>query len=146
MEMKPLRNMAELLEGRARQSLLFLALISAAFTQACSTLGPESPPASEPTTFESDGCSGVPDGPHSDPQRWRAACVKHDHSYWAGGNHRDRLVADQKLKVAIKESGYPLTSEIYFIGTRFGGSPYLPSTWRWDFGQPWPTGYQKSES
>lgn len=144
MEMKPLRNTAALPKSLIliRQPLAILALFSVAFFQACSSTrtNPSTPVALKP--FESDGCSCVPDGPHADPDRWLPACEEHDRTYWAGGSHHDRLNADRKLKAAIKKCGHPLTAEIYFIGTRFGGSPYLPTPWRWGFGRPWPSGYK----
>lgn len=143
METRPLRNMADNLNRLSRQLLPALALITVAFSQACSTTrtNPSASAAIKP--FESDGCSCVPDGPHSDPDRWTPACEEHDRTYWAGGSHRDRLNADRKLKASIKKSGHPFVSEIYFIGTRFGGSPYFPTPWRWGFGYPWPRAYQK---
>ncbi|MFK5921122.1 MAG: hypothetical protein QM496_03020 [Verrucomicrobiota bacterium] len=119
----------------ARFSLILPALLLIGTLPACKTTAYQhSSPAIPTTTFKSDGCSGVPDGPPSDPKRWCSACSEHDLVYWSGGSRRDRLDADLQLKTAIKESGNPLTSEIYFIGTRLGGSPYFPTPWRWGFG------------
>ncbi len=142
---KPRKNTAALLE-RAKRHLAYLALTFVIACQACSTTQTKPPATPSLKAFESDGCTCVPDGPHSDSDRWTPACEKHDLTYWKGGSHRDRLNADRRLKAAIKESGHPFISEIYFIGTRFGGSPYFPTPWRWGFGRPWPRGYQRTSN
>lgn len=143
--MKPRRNTVELLKSMGKQHLLALTIILSACCQACSTTtsSSSSSAAAELKTFESDGCTCVPDGPRSDPDKWHPFCEEHDLAYWKGGTRRDRLNADRKLKAAIKESGHPCISEIYFIGTRFGGTPYLPTPWRWGFGKKYPSGYEK---
>lgn len=139
---KPLKNTAERLNISSRRYASALILLLTPFSQACGTRSYQGLPEKlEP--FEPDGCSCVPDGPQSNPELWLAACTEHDRLYWQGGSRRDRLNADLQLKALIKKSGYPLTSKIYFIGTRFGGTPYLPTPWRWGFGHPWPGSYRQ---
>ena len=137
---KPPKNTAECHSKNSRRQASALILLLTLVTQACATRSYQEAPA-KLKPFVPDGCSCVADGPRSDPDRWTPACTEHDQTYWKGGSRRDRLNADLQLKAQIKKSGYPLTSQIYFIGTRFGGTPYLPTPWRWGFGHPWPNGY-----
>ena len=143
MVMKPRRSTVDLLEKTAKQHLLVLTIILAACSQACSTTRLDPSTTTKLKTFKSDGCTCVPDGPRSDSDKWHLSCEEHDLAYWKGGSRRDRLNADRQLKAAIKESGHLFTSKIYFIGTRFGGTPYLPTPWRWGFGRSYPSGYEK---
>ena len=100
-------------------------------------------PGREPSPFTSDGCSASPDGPPSDPDRWSDDCLRHDYRYWRGGKMSDRLAADRELAAGMKESGHPLMAEIYFVGVRFGGSPWWPTPWRWGYGWDYPFGYRE---
>lgn len=92
--------------------------------------------------FVSDGCSCFPDGTLADPQKWRAACVRHDWAYWQGGTATDRLKADRALRQALLSKGHPLTAHIAYLGVRAGGHPLLPTPWRWGYGWPYPRGYR----
>jgi hypothetical protein len=91
-----------------------------------------------PTPFKTDGCTGVPDF------NFRSCCVTHDRVYWQGGACRDRLAADIRLRSCIQDHGHPHVAELYFLAVRVGGSPLLPTPWRWGFG--WPLGFGYSES
>ncbi|MDA7921225.1 phospholipase [Verrucomicrobiales bacterium] len=84
--------------------------------------------------FQSDGCTSFPDGPKEDPKRWCFACDHHDFTYWQGGSFADRLAADKKLKAEISETGHPIAAAVAFAGIRVGGSPLLPTPWRWGYG------------
>ena len=84
--------------------------------------------------FQSDGCTSFPDGPREDPERWCFACDHHDFTYWKGGTFADRLDADRQLKEDIKGTGHPLAASVAFAGVRVGGSPLLPTPWRWGYG------------
>lgn len=84
--------------------------------------------------FQTDGCTRFPDGPKEDPERWCFACEHHDFTYWQGGTFADRLAADKKLKEEISETGHPLTAAVAFVGVRVGGTPLLPTPWRWGYG------------
>ena len=94
-----------------------------------------------PAAFTADGCTGVPDGPRSDSARWTGACILHDYRYWRGGTWKDRLQADRELAANMAKAGNPVAARIYFIGIRLGGTPWLPTPWRWGYAWGWPRGY-----
>ncbi len=88
--------------------------------------------------FKTDGCTLFPD------LSWRSCCEKHDFLYWSGGSERDKLEADLELKSCIKHaSGSELLAGLVFLGVRAGGTPYLPTYWRWGFGWSYGRGYTK---
>ena len=116
--------------------LVFVALSNSA----CSTSGKhDSETTIEP--FSSDGCSSFPDGTLSKPDAWQHCCYDHDKSYWPGGTRIQRLSADRELASCVALAGYPLTSKLMYAGVRVGGTPYLPTPFRWGFGWPWLRGY-----
>jgi hypothetical protein len=88
--------------------------------------------------FTSDGCSGgmsfawhvaLGHGPD-----WEHCCVAHDFAYWRGGSSDDRQNADAHLLQCVDASGHPLWAWLMWLGVRPGGSPYLPTAWRWGYG------------
>lgn len=96
---------------------------------ACKTIGvPHLNP------FQSDGCTSFPEGPKEDPERWCFACDYHDFVYWKGGTFAERLAADKQLKADISGTGHPVAAAVAFAGVRVGGSPLLPTPWRWGYG------------
>ena len=92
--------------------------------------------------FRSDGCSGFPDGTLRDPSLWREHCVTHDLAYWQGGTADQRLAADRTLRRSLAGEGHPIVAEIAYLGVRIGGAPWLPTSWRWGYGWPYPHGYK----
>jgi len=78
--------------------------------------------------FKTDGCSMFPD------HKWRDCCVTHDKAYWKGGTKEQRKVADKKLYKCVKSKGYKIVAVLMYIGVRIGGVSYLPTPWRWGFG------------
>jgi hypothetical protein len=91
--------------------------------------------------FLSDGCSGFPDGTLRDPALWREYCVTHDLAYWRGGTADERLAADRAFRKSLAGEGHPVVAEIAYLGVRFGGVPWWPTSWRWGYGWPYPRGY-----
>ena len=91
--------------------------------------------------FSSDGCSAFPDGTLSNPTAWQHCCYNHDLSYWPGGSRAERLLADRELVSCVANAGYPLTGKLMYAGVRLGGTPVLPTPFRWGFGWPWFHGY-----
>lgn len=87
--------------------------------------------------FISDGCSAFPDGTLSNRTVWRHCCYQHDLSYWPGGSRDERLLADRELASCVADAGFPLTGKLMYAGVRAGGTPYLPTPFRWGFGWPW---------
>lgn len=97
--------------------------------------------------FETDGCSGglslIWRLATGRPPPWEGACVDHDRAYWAGGDKRDRFVADADLLRRVGGAGHPVIAVLMFLAVRVGGHPLLPLPWRWGYGWRWPRRYRK---
>lgn len=76
----------------------------------------------------SDGCTWFPEG------AWHACCVQHDERYFIGGSLRQKLDADRSLAACVSRAGHPLVGSLMFLGTQLGGIPWLPTPFRWGFG------------
>lgn len=95
-----------------------------------------------PKPFRTDGCSFFPDG------FWGECCEEHDRPYWRGGTMIERLIADLQLSICIAMKGfdrewyfqlfYCFLAVLMFVGVRFGGTPWLPTPWRWGYGWHYP--------
>jgi hypothetical protein len=92
--------------------------------------------------FTSDGCSVFPDGTWQQQQLWLPCCVAHDLAYWQGGSSQARAAADAQLKQCVSAVGEPEIAAIMLTGVRVGGSPYLPTAFRWGYGWTEFRGYQ----
>ena len=90
--------------------------------------------------FTTDGCSGGMSWfwrkIFSKPPPWEDLCIDHDHTYWAGGTKAERLEADRELAAGVTLRGYPEIAVIMFRAIRVGGHPWMPFSWRWDYGNP----------
>lgn len=91
--------------------------------------------------FTSDGCSAFPDGTLKQKTLWLACCTEHDFAYWKGGNYNDRVVADQTLQECVAQVGEPEIAILMLAGVRVGGTPLLPTKFRWGYGWPYPRFY-----
>lgn len=91
--------------------------------------------------FVSDGCSAFPDGTSSDNTLWLLCCEKHDFDYWKGGTYKARLTADNELHMCVAKVGEPEIAALMLAGVRVGGTPYLPTSFRWGYGWPYPKFY-----
>ncbi|MEE9343341.1 MAG: FAD-binding oxidoreductase [Gammaproteobacteria bacterium] len=100
------------------------------------------PVAAELRPFTSDGCSAFPDGPPDQGELWLSCCINHDRSYWLGGTYDERQAADIALKDCVAALGKPDIASLMLSGVRVGGTPWLPTTFRWGYGWPWPRGYR----
>ncbi len=107
------------------------------FTFICSSVN-----AGELAPFKSDGCSSFPDGTIAQRNLWRDCCIEHDKAYWAGGTEQQRIIADQALKKCVIKVGEPEIAKLMLAGVRVGGNPYLPTSFRWGYGWPFPRGYE----
>lgn len=96
--------------------------------------------------FESDGCSAFPDGTVEQNKLWLGCCIEHDVAYWKGGTFKERKIADQALKSCVEKVGQPEIAQLMLAGVRVGGTPYLPTTFRWGYGWPYPRGYKTLSS
>lgn len=92
--------------------------------------------------FTTDGCSSFPDGTIQQNALWKYCCVVHDYSYWQGGSYENRKTADKALQDCVAQVGEPEIAKLMLAGVRVGGSPYLPTSFRWGYGWPWPRGYK----
>jgi len=92
--------------------------------------------------FTTDGCSAFPDGNYQQQTLWRPCCTAHDYAYWQGGTYNQRLVADQALHHCVAQLGEPTIARLMLAGVRVGGSPFLPTPFRWGYGWSYPRGYK----
>lgn len=92
--------------------------------------------------FTSDGCSVFPDGTFEQKELWLSCCIAHDYAYWQGGTYEERLIADKALEECVSKVGEPHIAKLMLAGVRVGGSPYLPTSFRWGYGWPYPRGYK----
>ncbi len=88
--------------------------------------------------FTSDGCSAFPDGTLMQNQLWLSCCQKHDYDYWKGGTYQERLASDKALKTCVAKVGEPQIALLMLAGVRVGGTPFLPTEFRWGYGWPYP--------
>ncbi len=93
--------------------------------------------------FTSDGCSAFPDGTFKQNKLWLDCCIQHDVAYWKGGSRDERKQADLKLKQCVAKVGQPEIAKLMLAGVRVGGTPYLPTSFRWGYGWPYFRGYKK---
>ncbi len=93
--------------------------------------------------FTTDGCSAFPDGTFNHKTLWLACCSAHDVAYWQGGTYQQRLDADQQLRACVAQVGEEEIAQLMLAGVRVGGTPYLPTPFRWGYGWPYPRGYKE---
>ncbi|MGB1262463.1 MAG: hypothetical protein ACPG52_06100 [Cognaticolwellia sp.] len=91
--------------------------------------------------FTSDGCSAFPDGTFEHSKLWLTCCIAHDFDYWQGGTYQQRLDSDQALKACVAKVGQPEIAALMLAGVRVGGTPYLPTKFRWGYGWSYPRLY-----
>jgi len=97
--------------------------------------------------FSSDGCSAFPDGTFEQKELWLSCCIQHDYDYWQGGTYQQRLTSDLDLKMCVATVGQPEIAALMLAGVRVGGTPYLPTKFRWGYGWSYPRLYgELSES
>ena len=92
--------------------------------------------------FTTDGCSAFPDGTPAQEQLWRSCCIGHDFAYWQGGSYEQRRQADEELGACVTGIGEPTIAAMMLAGVRVGGTPYLPTRFRWGYGWPYLRGYK----
>ena len=98
--------------------------------------------ADELAPFTTDGCSLFPNGNPQHKSLWLQCCIQHDMAYWKGGTRPERLAADLALEQCVNNLGEPEIARIMLAGVRAGGTPYLPSSYRWGYGWSLQRGYQ----
>lgn len=108
---------------------------------AACTFGAVLAQAADLAPFVSDGCSSFPDGTLQQNRLWLLCCEEHDYAYWKGGTYQERLASDQRLRDCVAAVGEPAIAELMLAGVRVGGTPWLPTRFRWGYGWSWPRGY-----
>ncbi|PKG81404.1 hypothetical protein CXF85_18205 [Colwellia sp. 75C3] len=98
--------------------------------------------AEEIKPFTSDGCSSFPDGTFTQQKLWLSCCTAHDYTYWQGGTYDERVTADKELQQCVAKVGQPEIAALMLAGVRVGGTPLLPTTFRWGYGWSYPRWYQ----
>lgn len=98
--------------------------------------------AEELAPFTSDGCSAFPDGTLEQKTLWLNCCTAHDFAYWKGGNYQQRLQADEALQSCVAQTGQPEIARLMLAGVRVGGTPFLPTSFRWGYGWAYLRGYK----
>jgi hypothetical protein len=98
--------------------------------------------AEEIDLFTTDGCSSFPDGTIDQQTLWLSCCIQHDLAYWKGGSYEQRLESDQLLEQCVSEVGEPEIAKLMLAGVRVGGTPYLPTHFRWGYGWSYLRGYK----
>lgn len=91
--------------------------------------------------FTSDGCSAFPDGTFTQQTLWLSCCAAHDLAYWQGGSYERRQIADNDLKLCVEKVGEPKIAMLMLAGVRVGGTPFLPTSFRWGYGWSYPRFY-----
>ncbi|WP_444940601.1 FAD-binding oxidoreductase [Microbulbifer sp. ZKSA004] len=110
--------------------LLFISLLSLeAFAQ-------------EIEPFTTDGCSAFPDGTFDQQELWLDCCIAHDYAYWKGGTYEEREQADKDLEGCVAGTGEEEVALMMLLGVRVGGTPFLPTPFRWGYGWPYLRGYK----
>jgi hypothetical protein len=89
---------------------------------------------SELAPFTTDGCSMFPDGTVANATRWLECCVAHDYAYYVGGPEQAREAADRELQRCIQSKTNQALADLMYFGVRLGGTPALPTPWRWGYG------------
>lgn len=92
--------------------------------------------------FTTDGCSAFPDGTSAQADLWQDCCARHDIAYWMGGSRAQRGQADSDLQACVESAGEPQIAALMLAGVTVGGTPYLPTDFRWGYGWPFTRGYQ----
>lgn len=89
-----------------------------------------------PADFKSDNCTLFPDG------NYAVCCVEHDEDYYFGGSLKERAASDKRLKECVMSKGKgwrrKVLSNMIWMGVRVGGVSFLPTPFRWGFGNKWP--------
>lgn len=96
--------------------------------------------------FISDGCTLFPNGTVENNKLWLHCCVAHDIDYWKGGTQQQRLASDKRLQACVTRLGEAEIATLMLVGVRIGGSPYIPTPYRWGYGWPYARFYNPLSS
>ena len=88
--------------------------------------------AEPPENFTGDGCTLFPDG------NYRECCYRHDLDYFRGGTEKERRESDKRLYRCVRSrKGWQneVAAPLMLFGVRVFGGSFLPTPFRWGFGQ-----------
>lgn len=71
-----------------------------------------------------------PDGDYGE------CCIAHDRDYFVGGTKAERKASDKRLRDCVRAKGHKYIAPLMYLGVRIGGVSFLPTPFRWGFGQP----------
>jgi len=86
------------------------------------------------SAYETDGCTGFPDGTFSKPKLWRSCCHDHDLRYWFGGTESEEYQADLNLKKCVTVKGGSIFGNIMYYGVRTGHMSPIKHRYKWGWG------------
>lgn len=93
--------------------------------------------AEELLPFETDYCTGYPEGTWSQPELWKHCCLEHDLYFWAGGTKAERRQSDVLLKECVEETGEYFQAQLIYWAVSAGSySPIKFSDKKWNYGWP----------
>lgn len=92
-----------------------------------------------PADFKTDGCTFFPDG------NYRDCRVEHDKDYYFGGSLKERRASDKRLCKCVRAKANRFTAGVMWLGVRIGGVSFLPTPFRWGFGNKYPRSKPKSQ-
>lgn len=97
--------------------------------------------------FQTDYCTGIPEGVPQNRSAWKNCCLTHDMFFWAGGDKADRDEADLGLRQCVTDKGYPKIAWVIYQAVRLGSySPIKLDNKKWNFGWPDRPEHQKLTS
>lgn len=96
--------------------------------------------------LHSDGCSGGMSAiysklkflhkKHGKTLEWRECCEDHDYAYYYGGTKNQKVAADEELGSCVADVvGNKFFGKTMQIAVDIGGGPYLPTPYRWGYGE-----------
>lgn len=81
--------------------------------------------------FQTDYCTGAPEGTLHRPNLWRDCCIKHDMAYYVAGTKKQQDLADKRLYQCVADAAGKFYGTIIYRGVRFGHISPIKSKTRW---------------
>jgi hypothetical protein len=84
--------------------------------------------------FETDYCTGFPEGTFFQPNLWKSCCFDHDLRYWFGGSKNEEKKADLILKQCVAKKAGSFYSNIMYYAVRTGHYSPIKHRLKWGWG------------